>query len=240
LSVPRKPEGSILQAAACAPSVDIETIAPQGTILIIAPHPDDETFGCGMAMAAAADRLRKIAIVLLTDGEGSHPNSPHYQRDRLVALRSTEFADALKILVPTTKVDVLRMHLPDGNSRYDRSVLGRVVAFAHRRQTAAVWSTWRGDPHCDHETAGLLASDVAKSLAVPLWSFAVWGRFGDRSVPARLTTFHDATMMERKRKAIAAYRSQTDRRVVDDPSGFTMPPALVRHFAAHPELFIGG
>lgn len=240
MSVPQVPEGSLLAAAADAPMIDIETIAPEGTVLIINPHPDDETFGSGLAMAAAAMRGRSIAIVLLTDGEGSHPDARTFAPPKLADLRSSEFARALEILIPSRRVDVLRLHLPDGKSRYEASLAAKVVPFARAQGASAIWSTWRGDPHCDHETAAALGHDLAKELAIPHWSFAVWGRFGERPVPAGLKTFDAAFLMTRKRDAIAVYRSQVEPQAIDDPNGFTMSPALVAHFAEHPEIFIRG
>lgn len=238
MSVPQVPEGSLLKAAANAPRLDIEAIAPEGTVLILTPHPDDETFGCGLAMAAAAMIGRSIAIVLLTDGEGSHPDARTFAPNELADLRSNEFARALKILVSTNRVDVLRLHLPDGKSRYERSLAAQVLPFARAQGARAIWSTWRGDPHCDHETAARLGHDLAKDLAIPLWSFAVWGRFGHRAVPSDLNTFYAPGLVSRKREAIAAYHSQIDPQIIADPSGFIMPSALVAHFAEHPEVFI--
>ena len=240
MSVPQKPEGSLLRAAAKAPKIDIETIAPKGTVLIVDPHPDDETFGCGLAMAAAAIKGRTIAIVLLTDGEGSHPNIKTVAPNKLAELRSSELARALEILVPSRRVDVLRVHLPDGKSRYEASLAGEVLPFARSHGASAIWSTWRGDPHCDHETASALGHDLANDLAIPHWSFAVWGRFGERVVPSDLFTFDAPNLAPRKREAIAAYRSQIDPNIIDDPNGFTMPEGLVAHFAEHPEIFVRG
>ena len=240
MSVPNVPEGSLLTAAAKAPKIDIETIAPEGTVLIVTPHPDDETFGCGLAMAAAAMKGRTIAIVLLTDGEGSHPGAKTIAPNELAELRSSEFARALEILIPSRRVDVLRLHVPDGKSHYEPALAAKVLPFARSQAASAIWSTWRDDPHCDHETAAALGRDLAKDLAIPYWSFAVWGRFGERAVPSDLYTFDAHVLASRKRKAIAAYRSQIDPHMIDDPNGFTMPPNLVAHFAEHPEIFVRG
>lgn len=240
MSVPQISEGSLLTAAAKAPRIDIKTIAPEGTVLIVNPHPDDETFGCGLAMAAAALEGRTIAIALLTDGEGSHPSTKTFAPNELAELRYSEFARALEILVPSRRVDVLRLHLPDGKSRYEASLAEEVLPFARSHGASVIWSTWRDDPHCDHETAAALGRDLANDLAIPHWSFAVWGRFGERYVPSCLCTFDAPVLASRKREAIAVYRSQIDPHMIDDSNGFTMPPALVDHFAEHPEIFVRG
>ncbi len=43
-------------------------------IVVLAPHPDDESLGCG-ALLAAAFAGKGARVVCLTDGSGSHPGS---------------------------------------------------------------------------------------------------------------------------------------------------------------------
>ncbi|GGD45858.1 hypothetical protein GRI62_09775 [Erythrobacter arachoides] len=237
MSVSEICDGSLLRASVAAPTVGLDELAPRGPVLVVAPHPDDETFGCGMAIAAAAANGRRIVLALLTDGEASHAASDTCSRDDLVTLRSGELAQALDILVPDGDVPLLRLGAPDGRSRPDDELVQSLHAFARKHSVCTVWTTWHADPHCDHETAALVGAEVARALAIPMWEYAVWGRFGERAVPASMVTFHDTAMAGRKRAAIAAYRSQTDESVVGDPTGFTMPRAFVSHFASHPEVF---
>src|SRR5690606_16204888 len=48
---------------------------PARRITVIAPHPDDESLGCGGLIAALAADGRAVQVVFVTDGAGSHPNS---------------------------------------------------------------------------------------------------------------------------------------------------------------------
>jgi LmbE family N-acetylglucosaminyl deacetylase len=41
---------------------------PVGPVLVIAPHPDDETLGCGGMIATRAAEGRRVVVVVLTDG----------------------------------------------------------------------------------------------------------------------------------------------------------------------------
>lgn len=43
-----------------------------GSYLILAPHPDDEVFGCGGLLAECAKGSNKTNVLFLTDGEASH------------------------------------------------------------------------------------------------------------------------------------------------------------------------
>lgn len=241
--VPLEPEGVLLDRSKAAPFVGLAELAPPGGLLVLVPHPDDETLGCGLALAAAADAGRRIAIVQLTDGEGSHSNSAAYPRDALKALRSAELDDALAALVGVARVDVLRLSLPDGRSRPSHltpELMDRIVGLAETIDAKAVWTTWKHDPHCDHATAGVCAERVAgRRPGLLVWSYAVWGRFGTHGVHAQtLVRFASPEHGPRKNQAIGAYRSQLTGWIADDPTAFRMPDALVRHFALHPEIFV--
>ncbi|WBY16369.1 PIG-L family deacetylase [Erythrobacteraceae bacterium WH01K] len=239
MSVPALPEGSVLSAAQSSRYVSLETLAPPGRLLIIAPHPDDETLGCGMALAAALAEGREVTILLLTDGEGSHPNSRKFGTARRVAARAVEFDNALTALAPDKSIAVVRAHLPDGKTT-DESAPQVVDRLREHRCVAnadSIWSTWVEDPHCDHRTAAIVARMLSDLSDAALWSFSVWGRFGERPVPDRLCLFFDSRFHRAKRDAMDAYDSQMTTLIDDDPAGFTMPPALFEHFASHPEIF---
>ncbi|MBB3033544.1 PIG-L deacetylase family protein [Alteriqipengyuania lutimaris] len=238
MSVPTLPEGSVLRAAQSVRHVSLEALAPPGRLLIIAPHPDDETLGCGMALAAALAGGREVTILLLTDGEGSHPNSRKFGTARRVAARAAEFENALTALAPDKSIRVVRAHLPDGKTT-DESAPQIVDRLLERRcaNFESIWSTWVEDPHCDHRTAAIVARMLSDLSNAALWSFAVWGRFGERPVPDRLGMFFDSRFHRAKRDAMDAYVSQMTDLIDDDPAGFKMPPALFEHFASHPEVF---
>lgn len=237
-----EPTGSLLDLARTAPSVDIERLAPPGTVLVVVPHPDDESFGCGAALAAAAHAGRRIALILLTDGEGSHPRSRDYPPGRLKGLRLEELHRALQHLAARTDISIERLALHDGRTSItdlNYVDLERLERFARDCGVSVIWSTWQGDPHCDHVTASALAERLAARLGVPSWSFAVWGRFGERAVEGlEPRQFEAGDHRDAKRLAVGSYRSQTTDLIADDPAGFVMPAALIDHFIESPELFL--
>jgi len=156
-------------------------------------------------------------------------------------LRLGELRSALGHLTGSQDIAIKRLSQPDGrtgSADLARIDCGSLERFARERGTSVIWSTWQEDPHCDHEAAATLAGRLADRLNLPMWSFAVWGRFGDRPVtglaPQR---FEPGGHLDAKRRAVAAYRSQTTNMIADDPTGFIMPPAIVDHFINAPELF---
>ena len=234
-------EGSLLTAAAGAPLISLADLAPGDGVLILSPHPDDESLGCGAAIAAAAAAGKSVALIQLTDGEGSHPGSQHFGPQGRVAIRARELRDALAILAPEQSVPLLHIGLPDGCSApamLSPAMHREMRDFAMKMGAGSIWSTWGGDPHCDHETAAAAAAQLAAELDLPHWSFPVWGRFGSRSVPEGLRRFDAGAFGARKAEAIRCHRSQLDGAIMDDPQGFQLPPDLAEHFAQHPEIFI--
>src|ERR1700722_15819002 len=92
------PAREVISAIAKLPLGDLDRIAPFGTALITAPHPDDESLGCGGFIAESCARGRPPVVVVMTDGTASHPSSPTYPAPRLRALRERETSAALSIL----------------------------------------------------------------------------------------------------------------------------------------------
>ena len=241
--VPERPEGVVLDRAANAPLVGLDELCPTPALVVLVPHPDDESLGCGLALAAAAAAGRRITLVLLTDGEGSHPGSATHPPEVLASLRRAEFDEALGILLPGVAPRVVRLGLPDGRSTPEHALahLGTVDASIAEAGPATVWTTWNGDPHCDHEAAAALAEALTAGGDTPVWSYAVWGRFGPaRASTAGLRRFVCDPMLPRKRAAAASHRSQLTPLIADAPEAFLMPEALTQHFLTAPELFLPG
>src|SRR3989337_2566047 len=52
------------------PLLEMPALSSQDHILIIAPHCDDETLGCGGVIAEAVRLGVKVKVVMLTNGDG--------------------------------------------------------------------------------------------------------------------------------------------------------------------------
>ncbi|WP_165362086.1 PIG-L deacetylase family protein [Qipengyuania thermophila] len=239
--IPDRPEGALLDAVAAAPAADVDALAP-GPVLLLSPHPDDEVLGAGLAMDAALGAGRPVLVLLVTDGAASHPGSRTHPPQAVRALRRAEFRQALAELGGGgAQHDTLEF--ADSTLTVDSAVLiaNRITERIGSFRPAVIWTTWSGDPHCDHEATASAAALVGSRLGVPVWEYAVWGRFGARPVPPRhrLCRFLHPDGLPRKQRAAHAYRSQFTALIRDDPDGFRMPSALLAHFLSAPEVFIG-
>ncbi len=253
MSVPADPAGALIDLASHTAASGIDALlAPSGAVLVLSPHPDDETLGCGAAIVGALRLGRSVTIALLTDGDASHPNSKRYPPETLAAMRRDEFIAATGRLRDAAAgagtLTAVPFALPDTQvgrrCDADETVIVRLADLCRVSGVTAIWSTWRGDPHCDHEAAAILADRVAAALGEPSIvraDYAVWGRFGAagrRADPAAIRVFGTSSAAHAKHAAMKCYRSQLTALIDDDPAGFVMPPALVRHFAEHPEIFV--
>jgi hypothetical protein len=65
---------------------------------LVAPHPDDETLGCGGAIAMLRSLKCDVCVLVISNGTLSHPNSQKYPAPVLQALRESETLEALTML----------------------------------------------------------------------------------------------------------------------------------------------
>ncbi|WP_245672711.1 PIG-L deacetylase family protein [Aldersonia kunmingensis] len=204
-------------------------------LVVVAPHPDDETLGAGGLMATCRARGIPVLPVAVTDGEASHPRHPSWTPKVLAAQRIEETRRALATLGVTTTP--IRLGLPDGAVTAHESALTAAIAGLLTDLGDGVWcaTTWRRDGHPDHDATGRAAAAACASaggrlLEFPLWMWH-WAVPGDPTVPwtrarsVRLSPHCHRT----KSAAIGHFRSQTE----SPPGDPDHPPVLGEHVLAH-------
>ncbi|MFC4671663.1 PIG-L deacetylase family protein [Seohaeicola nanhaiensis] len=226
-----------------APLAGIDELAGGGDILVLAPHPDDESLAMGGAIAAAAATGRRVHIAVVTDGARSHPNSASHPPEALRALRRTEVGRAVDIL--TEGRGFLHwLGFPDMAAPADEATFAEVEArlMPVLGDVTAIWTTWNGDPHPDHQRVWRLAHWLSgRWPGVRMFACPVWGRVqtpvagGDWQAARR---FASGPHRAAKARAVAAHVSQMTDLIRDDPDGFRMPDDLARHFIDSDEIFI--
>ena len=218
-----------------------------GRVVVLAPHPDDESLGCGGLLALLAQAGQEPHVVIVTDGSRSH-DSPSTPPAALAALRQREARAAVAALgLPADAVTFLAH--PDCGMPEAGTAAFTVAASALSRTLSdadTVVVPWRRDPHCDHEATWALArAAVARLDEPPRWiEYPVWAwehastdvapQHGE-ATPWRLDI---SDVLDPKRRAVAAHRSQTTRLIADDPDGFVLEPHVLAHFDRSWELYL--
>ncbi|TCP71920.1 PIG-L family deacetylase [Sphingomonas sp. PP-CE-1G-424] len=215
--------------------ISAKDAARHGPWLVLAPHPDDETLGCGALIAAVSAAGGRVHTAFLTDGSGSHPDAPGWSAQRIAGLRRREAQAAVRILGGVA--DVLHLDWPDatpakpGDPVFARSV-DRLVVWCRRRGIRQIAVTWSGDPHCDHEAAAALAVAAAARLRCRLYDYLVWGWTVDaltqRLRGVRALAIDSKAGRPNQRRAMACHRSQRGGRIVGARENFRLPRAMLR------------
>ncbi|WP_375446510.1 PIG-L deacetylase family protein [uncultured Fibrella sp.] len=221
-----------------------------GRTLVLAPHPDDESLGCGGTLALLRRAGFSVHVIFISDGTQSHPNSATYPAHRLRDLRETEAIEALRELGVSEK-EATFLRLPDRNVPVPNApgfveVVGQLATILQSFGPTTVLVPFERDPHPDHRATYQLLQGAMAQLPEPLHvlEYLIWlwelGRPDDmpRTNERLVLSVDISPVMAEKKQAIAAHRSQVTRLIDDDPSAFYLSPELLRHFDTPYELFL--
>ncbi len=235
--------------AARARPLDEAALRRLSPILIISPHQDDETLGCGGLIATASALGLRPRIAYLTDGAASHIGSPSWPPARLAAVRRDEALEALAVLgVPSG--DVRFLGWPDaspyaaGSRDHDQTLTG-MLAWMSTFRPRGLWAPWEEESHCDHLAAACVARDLADRSdgALILMSYLVWAW----TLPDLAAMADDrqiwgircpATVVARQ-QALACHRTQTTPLIDDAQQAFLVAPELAAITRRPVEIHLG-
>ena len=94
--------GEALAAMRELPVAGLEAILDGRRPLVLAPHADDESLGCGGLLAQAVAAGLQPGVLVLTDGAGSHPGSTRYPPARSSRTRSPRSGKGRPGVQPTS------------------------------------------------------------------------------------------------------------------------------------------
>jgi LmbE family N-acetylglucosaminyl deacetylase len=240
--------GEVLAAANLLPFCSVRDAIENRPFVVVAPHPDDESLACGGLIAEACQHGLCAKVVIVSDGAGSHPNSKAYPTDRLTSLREDEAMKAGAELGLNPE-DILFLRLPDRFVPHDGTqaerAISSIVDCIEEIGAGSLFVSWRHDPHCDHEASYQIARKVlSRVTALRLFEYVVWGHTLPPtsqvdSVGSGFRIRIGPEAMEKKRRAIAAHRSQTTLLIDDDPDGFLLSQDDLARFTLPYEFFLG-
>lgn len=220
----------------------------ESPIMVLAPHPDDESLGCG-ALLAAAWEGPGAHVVCLSDGAGSHLQSLRFPPARLAELRSRELDNAIVALGGTVH-DITRLGCQDGWIPREGPEIDRIAALIAAQceymGCQRLFSTSYLDAHADHKATAAIAQQVSLILpSIDVVHYPIWSRFDTPELLRTTSERHRTYVLDTrpwqslKRQAIACHRTQLGLVVDDDPGGFVLQEGMVEQFANGSELYIG-
>ena len=228
--------------------IDPSTVTAE-RILVVAPHPDDESLGCGGLIATLARLGRSFHFLFVTDGGASHPGSASWSRSVLMAQREVEASEALARLGAHEEGRTF-LRLPDAamppcGSPANQSAQAAVVSLLADFRPDLVLMPWRRDPHCDHRDSwALLQQAMAEAGQRPqTLEYAIWlDELGDpedhpRADEAERIHFDIRAAVAAKRAATAAHLSQTTALIGDDPTAFRLTTETIERLTGPAEVY---
>ncbi len=207
------------------------------TVVVVAPHPDDEVLGVGGLIRRFASIGSDVQVVAVTDGGAARPPSG-WSGERLSRERVREAAAgcrALGVLPP------LRLDVPDGAVAAHEDSVTEALTRILTPDTYCL-ATWRSDGHPDHEASGRAAARAcartgATLVEYPVWMWH-WSRPEDSSVPwhrARRVVL-TPTEAAAKARAVQYHRTQLDPPAGDDDP--VLPPFVLERLVTGEELVL--
>ena len=185
--------------------------------VVVAPHPDDETFGAGGMIALKRGRDVPVTVILLTDGEASLSRFPEIAPEAVGRVRRNQAIAAAGCL-GLGPHDVMGLSLADGKIPRQgqpgfEEAVARLAGELKRRAMREVYCPHPHDGLPDHEAAAGLVLAAVECMGSPLrvvfyviWAwFHARGPLGDRLALERGWRVDIRPVYAQKRAALAQY-----------------------------------
>lgn len=168
-------------------------------VLVIAPHPDDESIGCGGTLCRHIKQGDVVQVVFLTSGEKGGHGRPEAETIRV---REQEARDAAGILGVR---HFEFWHEPDGNVRATAAAVTRLRAKLDKFRPHTVYITHDREMHSDHRGAVRLLRSAMRGSRhrADVLMYEVWTPTQQLDEIVDISPF-----LKKKLAAVRAYRSQ--------------------------------
>jgi bacillithiol biosynthesis deacetylase BshB1 len=172
-------------------------------ILAFSPHPDDAELGCGGSLLLAAERGLRVAVADLSAGELSSRGTP-----------DTRWREKEEAAAALGLAERRLLGLPDGALGSDPAQRLPLIQLLRELRPRIVLAPYSPDRHPDHSAAGRLVEEACFLAGVSRVGAGQphrpeWVYFYMIHTPFAPSFVVDiSAVWERKRVALAAYRSQ--------------------------------
>jgi len=152
-------------------------------IIVFAPHPDDETWGCGGTIAKKLREGYKVLIVVMTDGRYAFKKVLGIDSDptpeELKEIRKEEVKRAVKILgVP--EENLVFLNFIDGElEKHEKEAEEKVVEILSENNPSEIYIPYKKDSHPDHRATYRIVKKAIKKLGLhaSLYQYSIGQRY---------------------------------------------------------------
>lgn len=146
----------------------------RASAVVFAPHPDDETLGCGGVVCKKIAAGAEVRFVFVTDGAASHPGFSTPEDLRVT--REQEAVEAVRRLgAPAEHATFLRF--ADGRAAdHVTEIADRAQSLIEHWAPESVYVVHRGDPPADHVAVNTGVREAVQACNRPLsiFEYPVW------------------------------------------------------------------
>lgn len=180
------------------------TSVPASPVLVLSPHPDDESLGCGGTIKLLTEIGTAVDVLYLTRGElgvEAPETATQEQRQQLAEVRSHEGREACRLLGVR---QVAFLEGSDGRLAEQPHLADALLTRLREGRYVRIFCPWPREQHPDHTATFRLLQQALRQYPDPvqIWMYEVWTPLAPSiCVPI------DATI-DSKLAAIRAHRSQ--------------------------------
>jgi len=167
-------------------------------VLVIAPHPDDETLCCAGTIMNFIEKGDKVKVVIVTDGRYGAPSEELRGTEELVRIRREE---AIRVFELLGVKDYEFLNFEDSKVvQQSREVEERLKKLLESYKPDVVFAPSPFDSHPDHSEIG----KIIKKLSPNAYFYLIWG---DKKEGEEVK-FEVKGKREKKVEALNQYKSQ--------------------------------
>ena len=156
-----------------AKSEKLPTFQPEGKVVIIAPHPDDEVIGCGALIAELTETGNPPHVIILSGGEASLPPDSRLTKDEIKAERRALTTKALGRLGLSPEY-VHQLDFIDGKiSEHSDSLKDSLRKLINEIAPDVLLVPHQGEGWTDHTCVKNMIKGMTPD-SCSIWEYCVW------------------------------------------------------------------
>jgi LmbE family N-acetylglucosaminyl deacetylase len=207
----------LLRALLIANSRPLPALA--GPCLVIAPHADDETLGCGALMAAHAAAGQPVHVAFVSDSASADWSGAATRSERAAVRREEALGALAELGLGPDHAEFL--DAPDGelhrlSPETQAHLIARFASLLTRVRPAHVFLPLLGEGSTEHDAVVWLAREASARAGVApvVWEYPVWAWWNalrlrrQLSRPAENYHLSAVRWLPAKRRALAHHASQ--------------------------------